>query len=442
MYIPCLFFCLLLFSCKKNEFLEEKPDSSLAVPETLADCQQLLDNDIVMNYCSSVGWSVSDDYIIETPWVPRLSAEERALYTFQKEPFASGSSKDWNLVYRIPFYANEVLAILPGIPVNNDNAEWHRRLKGAALFYRAFAHTDMLHTFAKQYDPATAATDPGIPLRLEADINEPIFRSTVQDCYDQIEADLKEALLLLPDKDLFPTRPTRPAAFALLARNSLMKADFPKAHAYADSCLAIRNELMDYNGLVWFPTFNEEVLFHCVIVGSALIEVGSINPALLALYADNDLRISKLFLQTSSRGTTGFKGSYTGIFPRFGGLAVDEVLLIRAETAARMGDGESALADLNRLVEKRMKTGTFVKLEAASSEEVLSLILLERRKEMLFRSVRQLDLRRLNKEGRSITVQRELEGSQYILEPGSRLYAFPIPPQVMDVHPDMPQNER
>lgn len=438
-------FCCV--SCSKTTFLDIKPDNSLVVPTSLKDCQAILDADRTMSGENGMGvypvlsWLLSDDYLVEENIIPSLTAEDKAFYRFATQPFVSGVSTDWNLAYRVTFCANEVLAILSEIqPPANDLAVYDQ-IKGSALFHRAFIHFGLLQSFAKPYDPVTAATDPGIPLRLLSDINEPVFRSSVAKVHDQVLEDLKSALELLPVDQPFPTRPNKPAVYALLARIFLYRGEFNQAHAYADSCLALKQDLMDYNGLQRIPRFNEEVLFHTLLIAQNLNRITAVHPDLFVSYAENDLRKSPLVI-VKTAGTLRFRGSYGGSSNRFGGLATDEVLLIRAECAARAGNIEAALEDLNRLLEKRVVTGTFEPYTADTQEAALELVLAERRKELLFRGIRGDDLRRLNKEGRLTTIYRTLEGESYQLDPNSPLYVFPIPPEVIGFHPDMPQNPR
>lgn len=432
---------MLFIACNKKDFLNVKPDNSLAVPTTLSDCQKLLDNDMMISNIGTVGWTVSDDYVIEEQFLPMMSITDRAQYSFASNPFPTGASSDWSNVYPTVFYANQVLAILDNYPEKSQDITLINKLRGSALFFRAYANFNLVTTFSKPFDPLTAASDPGIPLRKKADINEPVFRSSVAEVYSSIEADIMEAIQLLPETEAAPTRPTLPAAYAFLARYYLVTGDYEKANRYADSCLSHRRELMDYNQYTSIPKFNEEVLFHASLLDGFLNSYGSVHPDILASYSENDLRGSELNIY-SLDGAKVFQGSYTGIYYRFGGLATDEVYLIRAETAARLGRWQAALADLNFLLEHRFVTGTFQPLTANNADEVLDLVILERRKELLFRGLRQLDLRRLNKEGRNIIVRRSLEGKQYELLPNSPLYTMPIPGQVIDLHPDMEQNPR
>ena len=89
------------------------------------------------------------------------------------------------------------------------------------------------------------------------------------------------------------------------------------------------------------------------------------------------------------------------------------------------------MTDLNNLLFQRWKTGTFVPRSASSSSDALNQVLTERRKELIFRGTRWSDLRRLNKEGYNITLQRTIQGQTFTLAPNSPLYVLPIPPDVI-----------
>jgi starch-binding outer membrane protein, SusD/RagB family len=90
----------------------------------------------------------------------------------------------------------------------------------------------------------------------------------------------------------------------------------------------------------------------------------------------------------------------------------------------------------------RLLAGTFTGYSIADAAAALDTILVERRKELAFRGIRWSDLRRLNKEGRNITLTRNLNGMSYTLTPNSNLYTLPIPPDVLSFNPGMQQNPR
>src|SRR5690606_14105810 len=104
-----------------------------------------------------------------------------------------------------------------------------------------------------------------------------------------------------------------------------------------------------------------------------------IERGLLKSYHEDDLRKS-LFFVTNNDGTFSYKAGYNGDDGLFNGLATDELLLIRAECFARLGKTSQAILDLNALLAKRWKSGSFVPFTARTSEDALKIILEERRK--------------------------------------------------------------
>ena len=134
-------------------------------------------------------------------------------------------------------------------------------------------------------------------------------------------------------------------------------------------------------------------------------------------------------------------GSYSGEYwNRFIGIAVDEILLTRAECYARNNQLELAVDDLNALLVNRYETGTFTDYIAAdfTQVELVKLILLERRKELIYRNIRWMDIRRLNTEADPNYMVGELTktfvdnpGQTYSLPVGDLRYAFLLPEDVI-----------
>ena len=93
-----------------------------------------------------------------------------------------------------------------------------------------------------------------------------------------------------------------------------------------------------------------------------------------------------------------------------------------------------AIQDLNALLAKRWKSGSFVPVTAMTSEDALKIILEERRKELVFRGLRWSDLKRLNKEPRfAVTLEKTIAGKEYVLPPNDNRYVFPIPSAVIQM---------
>jgi starch-binding outer membrane protein, SusD/RagB family len=452
-----LIFCS---SCKKSLYLDASPNNALVIPQTLSDYQAILDNDQNMNGTAALGNGVvpefefvgCDDYYT-TYDLSSLGQSFENMYIWNDDIY-SINVPDWSFIYRSVFYANEVLDGIPSVSITTKDQQEYNNLRGSALFYRAHAFYHAAQVYAPVFDSTTAVKDYGICLRLTSDINEPIFRASVKDTYLRIIEDLKESLLLLPQTPLYKTRPSKPASYALLAKVYLSIRDYNNSFLYADSCLQTYNKLIDYNTVPnntasatpSFARFNDEVIFQALINSSPLMSLGvaNVDTTLYNSYDSNDLRKSLFFLNGTDFGLSGyfFAGSYDGSYSNFAGLSTDETYLIRAEGYARQGNLLASMNDLTTLLQNRWVTGTFIPLTASSSSDALNKVLLERRKELLFRGTRWMDLRRLNKESENISIIRLLNGQTYTLKPNSAYYTYLIPPDVISFNPKMPQNPR
>lgn len=451
---------MLLAGCSR-EFLEAKPEDNLVVPTSLQDLQALLDNDRYMNgsVALSTGGPVpslllagSDDYYVLDPQYAGFLLYSKNVYRWTKEDPYGGTQPlpDWSVPYRAVFYANTALEGLEKIQRTAANEGAWNNVRGSALFYRAYSFYGLAQAFAPPYSAATAGA-PGVPLRMEADITEPIERATVQQTYERIVADLAEAVGLLPVTPPANTRPSKPAAYGLLARVYQAMGQYELSGRYADSALQLYPTLVDYNTVSETPTYplngNKEVVFYALANSLPISELWSgsttrVDSNLYRSYAPNDLRRT-LFFRVREPGHYSFRGSYAASGFLFAGLATDEWYFIRAEAHARAGRRAEALADLNTVLRTRWKTGTFTPLVAATDDEALALVLAERRKELVQRGLRWTDLRRLNGDPRfAKTLVRVVEGQTYTLPPGDPRYTWPIPEDVLGYHPGMPQNPR
>jgi len=126
----------------------------------------------------------------------------------------------------------------------------------------------------------------------------------------------------------------------------------------------------------------------------------------------------------------------------FEGLANGEMYLVKAEAEARAGNTAKAMDDLNTLMQNRMVNTTgqpFVPLTASSAPDALQKVLTERRKELIFRDRRWMDIKRLNLENANIILTRTVSGQTYTLMPNANRYAIPLPDMVIKIS-GMPQN--
>ncbi len=436
-----------LYSC--TDFLDSKPNRSLAIPDNVKDLQALLDYEDRMNlYYPAAGDIAADFYYLEEQDLQSRNISARETYVWDAEAQNDG---DWSLAYERIFFANVVLDEIDQAKLRANTEVDRRNVKGQAYFIRGYTFYCLAQLFCPYYSVGSDDNGYGLPLKRSADINEVVYRSSLKETYDQIIEDLKQSVQLLPTEQIMALRPAKAAAYAALARVHLTIQDYQQAVAYADSCLVIRSELIDYNTIdstlaLPFPVLNQEVLFHAIISTSSAVHNQSrayVDSLAIATYETNDLRAS-LYLQKDAGEGYRFKGSYSGSRNSlFGGIALDEVYLIKAESAARLGFAEQALDALGTLLKNRWKDGEYELPVTSGNHELVHLILKEREKGLLFRGgLRWSDLRRLNTVGETAKmIERNLGGNSFSLPPNDLRYTFLIPWTVIQ-HSGMIQNPR
>lgn len=432
-----------------HKFLEEKPNSRVTVPESLDDLQALLDRSENMNEKNPVyGEASADDYFLTPDNHARLTLLGQEAYIWETKPYLFVN--DWARCYNTVNIANICLDQLLNIERTVQNATAWDNVKGSALFYRAYNFLNLLWMHANAYDEVSSKQDMGIVLRLNANFNERSIRANVEESYNRVIADLKVAIDLLPDHPNHVMRPSKPAAFALLARTYLSMRKYENALDYANKSLSIKNSLMNYNDidiklLRPFESYNPEVIFHSSVssffVSNTQTTYANVDTVLYSFYDEGDLR-KKLFFNTSGKYQT-FKGNYmNGIFSHwmFTGITTSEMYLIRAECKVRLNNIPSALDDLNTLLRNRIIATSFFPIQTlGDNDEALQFILKERRKELVFRGLRWIDIKRFNKEGAGIKITRHVNGKEFILLPNDKRYALQLPTDIVDIT-GIPQN--
>ncbi|UCS95043.1 RagB/SusD family nutrient uptake outer membrane protein [Echinicola marina] len=427
----------LLSSCES--FLDEKPSKDLVEPKTLKDLWALLDNSLVMNSSPALGLLSSDDlFTDQNGWNAYRSPVERNAYIWMDDLYSGEThSLDWYYSYQQIFYSNVVLEILQEIGEGETES---KAIEGSALFFRAHAYFNLIQLFAGPYSKETASTDLGVPLRLSSNLNNRPKRSMVDKVYMKILEDLKIAIDNLPEEVPFKTRPSKTAGLGLLSRVYLAMGDYKSAKDYAEKALALNSNLIDFSDLDGqryypFDLFNEEVVFQADFLEYSFLTSSStwVDSTLYNLYLDGDLR-KDVFFDISSDGNVTFRGSYTGNYRVFSGVSVPEIYLTLSECLIREGDYGKGLEVLNSYLLTRWEAGKFVPFTAMDRDQALGIVLKERRKEMVFRGLRWMDLRRLNKDpDRKKDIVRELDGTDYVLEAESNKYVLPIPPDEVDL---------
>lgn len=438
------------FNASCNKFLDLKPDAKMLVPKSLEDCEALLNDRNTMNAAFQVtSETASDNYFLEKVAFDGLTVvADKESYLW--DPNVNLNYTSWQGGHKVVMIANQILELLKKIDRNKD-AKRYDKVKGSAMFFKAFAYLQLIDAFTLPYQKQTATQELGIVLKSSPDINEISKRSTLQQSYDEVVYYFKEAANLLPESSLVKTLPTKASAYAALARVGLIINDLDLTISSAKNSLTTIASLMDYNSLdqnslMPFPVFNSEVLFHAVTLTSMTLtpSICFVDKELYDSYDDDDLR-KVLYYDASSSGRYTFKGKYDGNqnSSTFCGFVLDEVYFTLAEAYVRNNQislGENAL---NTIMEKRWRSNQYRPYQFSDKNTALNTILDERRKSMIKRSLRWLDMKRLSADPlTSFVAVRKSDENSSILNPGDLRYAFLIPLRVMNQTATIIQNKR
>ncbi|TDK48247.1 RagB/SusD family nutrient uptake outer membrane protein [Algoriphagus formosus] len=425
---------LILSSCEG--FLDEKPDKSILVPESVAEFDALIDNFDAVNYSPVIPFIFSDDYYADPSGYQRFNPWQQNAYQWDIDPFLpTDIPLDYTLMYQTIFKANVLVDAV------ESNREWSSadkdRLLGKALFWRAKSYFELavLHLPIPGLEQVEEAFE--LPLSLSPDLDEEYVWEDAETLFGQILNDLESSLPLLPELSELPTQPSRNSALALLARISLYLGKFEEAQSFAQQVINSGVELLDYRELDMsqtypIPLFNQETILFTWMAPQGVISgpnVARVDSLLLDQFDSMDLR--KDLFDFVNEQEAGFRGSYTGNFDIFTGIAFDEILLIHAEASERLGNSSAALGSLNRLLEKRVLD--FQELKQGNVSNLLERILEERRKSLVFRGQRWADMKRLSfVDGRVFGAERLQDGKIVVFGGNLEDYQMRIPQRELD----------
>ncbi len=432
--IHIVLFSLLLCSCDK--YLDVQPKGKV-IPQTINDFDLLLNGgnyNIHSTADEDMLFLSADDFKSGTDRLGDINNANNILvriYRWDKDLYIPEASVNlWNNSYNNLYTYNLVVTSIDEAKGNDEEARV--RIKAEARTMRAYEYYLLINSFAKQYDAATAAEDPGVPLVTKADVSAKVsIRASVQEIYDFMIADLSESAENLPDQAIGITRPGKATGYGLLARVYLQMGDYEKARTNASLALNYQDNLSDYtdNSTHISDLYSAQQYMFRYYGYTRGFYNGFFSEELLDLFdLDKDARIGTLWGKSGTwvydpvSGWTFVEGDDIGNKTQTNishCVSVPEMYVIRAECNARLTDGtiEDVLNDLNTLRAKRIKNytdSTNVTTKAAALKFALD----ERRREMASKGMRWFDLKRLNKEAEfAKMITHVLEGQTYTLEP-------------------------
>lgn len=151
----------------------------------------------------------------------------------------------WRYYYYVTMMANHVVAAADQAQAaNEEEQEFLRRARGEALTVRAHCLFQLTQIFGPRFKKGEANDAPAAIIRTNTE-PEDKARSTVAECYNQVNADLKEALEILAGKDGVSKEQIRadrnsisyPVVCGIAARVAMAQGEYDKAIAHADEAI-------------------------------------------------------------------------------------------------------------------------------------------------------------------------------------------------------------
>ena len=337
---------------------------------------------------------------------------------------------------------------------------------------RAYNHFFLLNTFAKPYNPATAASDPGIIVRKKFELEAEARQHTVAETYAFILQDLDEAINDLPETADNTLRPDKAFGYAFRAKVHLFMRDIDRALEDALEALKFPNhKLWDLNAevaafIAQYPHFGmmpESSIWMMIPLMSPLrhnftdsenLFYGYNNmggsPAILRKHIRDlfdpaaDLRFNLICSPNQPQRPNAEPGglyfmSSTLIMLNESGIRLPEVYLMAAECYARKGNIDLAMKYLNDLRKTRIATSKYKDLTPADvnndKDKALTYVREERIRELFTSCNSFFDMRRFCTEFNETLTKTYVDTNgtshTYTLKPDSHLLTFPFPVKAM-----------
>jgi hypothetical protein len=429
-YIGILGIALSFTGCKK--FLQEQ-SQDLAYADTWQKMDEVMQGDVYMQHFTNppsnsykesatamyFPWlNAMDDDITEfvgAPYYIDNRDDVFGFYTWQSNPFVDKTflpqtDDTWAKVYKS---INAASIMISQADQLHDNPQQLTRIKGEALFLRAYYYFYLVNTYAAAYNPKTAKTDLGVPLKITDYVQDKFFtRSTVDSVYQQMLTDLsasEKCLTGVPQSSIYHVDVN--AVNLLQSRIYLYMQSWQDALTAANKVISSKPalfNLINYKPQTsFFSSSSPEAILTqggnamVYLMGDGFSKSFTPSPDLMSLYDASDLRRNAFFetdIVGKLRYTKMYRSRTNNIFPTemFSDnyfMRNAEAYLNKAEAAAMLGNTSDANAALNTLRQARYAPADFQTVNY-SGQQLVNFVRDERRRELCFEGHRWFDLKR------------------------------------------------
>lgn len=345
-------------------------------------------------------------------------------YTWQQDTgtdytlkYTGGDEKYWDDLYSRINVCNMVIYQVDDLPADHESdVREKERVKGEAYFLRGLCYFYLANLYAQPYDPATAASTPGVPVKTSPEVQDQEYlRETLEDTYVQILSDLNEAQTLLLGKTAKSKyHASRAAALLMLSRTYLYMQNWEKAIDYANQVLAINNRLQSVSSVAQGDNYvsisSPETIFsmgHYCIAGNFASDswedydpIFEVSEYMISLYSEDDMRRNRYIGTTTQGNYDNAFLKYNQQVDKMGGytdvssyclMRTPEAYLILAEASAYNNDETTAKRTLETFLRTRMVSVPSLDF---TGNALIDFIREERAREFLLEGHRWFDLRR------------------------------------------------
>jgi len=301
-------------------------------------------------------------------------------------------------LYTTIFYTN---VIINEASKKLEDSSDKNQLLGEAYALRSMAYFDLINLFGKPYNPATAASDKGVPLALEIDLEQAFVPQSVEVIYNQIISDANEAEKLLN----IETQPkglnyrfSKVALYSFESRIYLYQQQWQKSLDAANKALAINNNVLNLNTSAAFATKFDSAESILALEDGFINEIKGAtyaSPDLISAYSKTtDLRFPLYFLASGSR----YRIQKGGNDNQKCTFRTSELYLTKAETSLKLNNIGNAKTIVLSFIKNRYTPAGYIQLEtsvnAMNETDLTNFILAERQREFAVEGHRWFDLRR------------------------------------------------
>ncbi|MDA6071779.1 RagB/SusD family nutrient uptake outer membrane protein [Flavobacterium sp. AC] len=235
---------LLVSISSCDEFLSEVPDNRTQIntPEKISEL-------LVTAYPNRTYMAIAEtmsDNVFDSA-LPGSDLDNKQSYNWEMQTqFAEDTEAAfWNSSYKAIAAANQALEAIDQL----GNLTSLNPQKGEALIARAYSHFMLVQLWANRYNPATAATDLGVPYITEPEgaLLVKYKRNTVKEVFDFIEKDINEGLKYVTSNYKEPKYHFNvEATKAFASRFYLVKGDWDKVLEFSNGLGSKPTTLRDY----------------------------------------------------------------------------------------------------------------------------------------------------------------------------------------------------